>query len=314
MTTPEDLRKANGMEEKIQSGWKRIKPKFNTFVVDINDALKQQVGAEIDVVMTGIDPLRKLMDATMASIKGATALYSPISKDAPFMQAHSKEIIQKVKALAALQNEILADLKSLDDFEKKANTVSNSSAASDKEMRSELAALKYEVDEIVKKSDDTLIRAEKLYDDASTASGQRNQKKLTEARTALIDCQGIFAPLTAANAKVIKFDKAYPNADSKVKDQIETMKNDLEYELGHKVLKRIEQLVKDSLQFGQVKKIDSNKAAALIKITDKKEIQELDKLLNTPQVDLEKALTPLAKKHQMSGKTIMNALEKANMF
>ena len=314
MATPQDLKNANGMEEKLQAGWKKIKPRFDTFVVDINDAIKSQDSAELDVVMTGIDPLRKLMDASMSSIQGATALYAPMSKDAPFMQAHSKEIIQKVKALAALKTELLADLKSLDDLEKKANIVSNSAASSDKDMRAELAALQNEVDSVVKLADDAIARSDKLYDDAQTARYQRNQKKLVDARVALIDCQGTGLELEKTNAKVVKFTKAHSNADDKVKDQLETMTNSLAFDLGPKGIGKVRQLVKDSLAFGNVLKIDPAKAAAALKITDKKDTSELDKLLNSPQVDLEKALGILAKKYKTTGRAMVAALDQKNLL
>ena len=175
-------------------------------------------------------------------------------------------------------------------------------------MRSELATLQNDVDELVTQAETTAVRADKLYDAAQIARNQRNQKNLKDARLALIDCQNVGGPLLILRSKVTKFDKTHPSADGKVKDQLEQMMADLDYALGQKVLKRIEQLVKDSLQFGQVKKVDPNKAAALIKVTDKKEIQELERLLNTPQGDLEKALTPLAKKHKTSAKMFLDAL------
>ena len=307
-----NLLKASTMVATIDKVMVKLRPRYDTFVKDVKAAIEDADSDEIDVVLGALDKLQKDMDACVASTRGAIALYTPLAKDAAVMATHRAEVTEKVHHLVKMQNELVADLKALDDWESKANKVGNAAAGDDKKMRTELAALKFEVDELTKKADAAIAAAPGFYDAATTAYGERDQKKLTDARVALIDCQAFDPAITTARGKIAKFKKTYIKLDQKSADSLEKMDSDLEYEAGQ--MKKIGQMVKDAITLGQVKKIDAVKAATLLKITDKKEIDQLKTILNTPQKDLEKALGPIAKKHNVPPKSYITKLENANMF
>jgi hypothetical protein len=301
-----------GMIKLIDQMDKKIQSKYSVAYDGLGGAIKDESDDEIELFLPQLTKVVEDIDRCIHSIKGALGLLAQLRKDEALMESKATQINALLPHIVKTQNKLVGQLKDADKRKMEAYKAADAAKTGTKSALADLASLKDEGADLMKKVDSASLESSKLDDAARKAFGERNQKVLTETRLRLIALTEFGVPILELRSKVTKFTKQYPKLDGKMEGDVEWLLATMDR--GDSTMKKINQIVKDLITLGQVKKADPVKAAAALKVSDKKDIAELSRILNQPQPDLEKALNALARKYKSTGSAWIALLERAGVI
>ena len=310
-TNHPELIKAASQVAAIDRRVARVRSEGKDFEKAIVQAMVKDGSEGVNDVLENLPGLRKSIGDCHASLKPILHLYAALSKDKTFLEAEGHEIAPHVHHLGKLRLELEALEKKLTDLEKEVQAVGFLDKSELRKFERFLETFRRDAENFKRQVAKASASADALAEVGLKAFNDRDDKGAMAARDAI---QKIAKDLGAAKDKLNSSLGQLPDNMS-ANDMAAFRKVEAIFmESCARIDATFAQYIKDMNDRGRLDRIDVRKAAALLKISDKKDIDVLDKALNSMRGDVPKALEPLARKHRTNAKAMADSLKRARLW
>jgi len=162
-----------GMIKLIDQMDKKIQSKYSVAYDGLGGAIKDESDDEIELFLPQLTKVVEDIDRCIHSIKGALGLLAQLRKDEALMESKATQINALLPHIVKTQNKLVGQLKDADKRKMEAYKAADAAKTGTKSALADLASLKDEGADLMKKVDSASLESSKLDDAARKAFGER---------------------------------------------------------------------------------------------------------------------------------------------